>query len=1381
MTGVTVSPATVVIKQGGTKTFSAAVKGTNSPAQTVTWTIVTTGVAEGTKFADNVLTIAADESKTTITVKATSTADTGKEGAAAVKIVPSGTTGAAILASNGFLSDDAVSEALALTAEGFADLDETALASVKTAVEAVLANFGGLSPEAKALLGTEKAKLDYLLAVIVSIETGGTTPETTPEALIDFIGETLTGLTAGADYTVNDGAKTADASGTIPIENGWFGTTISIKKTGNGTTTLDSAAQSLTVPARPAISGVTAIQPAVIGGTGGINGTTSAMEYKRSTDSAWTAIAGSSVTGLAAGSYAVRIKTTASSFKSAEVFITIDAFPGTAETKPNAAINYTTEKLTGLSTNANYTVNTIAKTADASGTIAIENDWFGTTISIKKTGNGTTTVDSAAQSLTVPARPAISGVTAIQPAVIGGTGGISGTTSNMEYKRSTDSGWTAITGSSVTGLAAGSYAVRVKATASSFKSAEVSVTIGDFGAAAETTPAAAINYTTEKFTGLSANANYTVNTITKTADASGTIAIESGWFGTTVSIKKTGNGTTTVDSAAQSRAVPSRPAISGVTAVQPAVIGGTGRINGTTSTMEYKRSTDSGWTAITGSSVTGLATGSYVVRIKAAENAFKSAEVFIIINAPPGPTAETTPAAAINYTTEKFTGLSANANYTVNTITKTADASGMIAIESGWFGTTVSIKKTGNGTTTVDSAAQSRAVPSRPAISGVTAVQPAVIGGTGRINGTTSAMEYKRSTDSGWTAITGSSVTGLAAGSYAVRVKATASSFKSAEVSITISVFTGTAETTPAAGINYSTEKLTGLANGNYIINSNNLTVSDGTYSIASLISTSSSVSLSIVKKGNGTTTTDSATQSLTIPARPGAPTGVAGGINKITGTTTAMEYKTASGGSWAACSAAETAVAVGSYVVRLKAAGSAFAGTQTGTLTVSATTYGISLNQTGTYTFPATAPGYGAQTAKNITITNTGNQATGTLTVTLSGTNSGSFSRSPATVSSITAGNTGTFTVVPNTGLGLGTYTATVTVSGGNGITASFGVSFTVSKVITVGNVITASSSATAAELSAALTAYLSSASGGSSTANPVAVSLAITNADQLSTGSGSSVDALGVLFDAIPEGKYVAYDLSGSTFSAIGDTSYTLAFSRAIQYLTAITMPTTLQTLGDNVFHNCTALTTVNLPAVTTIGDSAFRYCTALTTVNFPVATTIDDFAFIGCYALTTVNLPAVTTIGNGAFNTCQRLTTVNLPAAIMIGTGAFGTCNLNLTTVNLPVATTIGDSAFSNCTVLTTVSLPAATTIGEKAFDSCSALTTVRLGATPPSSLGANIFLKTEGTAAPSRKITIAWPTGAGVQSAYTTWLSTNSSKWGVNLPTGGIVLATSGYTP
>ncbi|NLT95511.1 MAG: S-layer homology domain-containing protein [Clostridia bacterium] len=106
---------------------------------------------------------------------------------------------------------------------------------------------------------------------------------------------------------------------------------------------------------------------------------------------------------------------------------------------------------------------------------------------------------------------------------------------------------------------------------------------------------------------------------------------------------------------------------------------------------------------------------------------------------------------------------------------------------------------------------------------------------------------------------------------------------------------------------------------------------------------------------------------------------------------------------------------------------------------------YSIDLDQNGTYTFPAQYTGYGALTPLEITVTNSGNQETGEMSVELSGTDAGSFSLSDSIISSIAVSGTDSFSVVPKTGLAAGTYTATVTVSGANGISESFDVSFTV------------------------------------------------------------------------------------------------------------------------------------------------------------------------------------------------------------------------------------------------------------------------------------------------------------------------------------------------
>ena len=116
----------------------------------------------------------------------------------------------------------------------------------------------------------------------------------------------------------------------------------------------------------------------------------------------------------------------------------------------------------------------------------------------------------------------------------------------------------------------------------------------------------------------------------------------------------------------------------------------------------------------------------------------------------------------------------------------------------------------------------------------------------------------------------------------------------------------------------------------------------------------------------------------------------------------------------------------------------------------VSPKIYDISLPELeeNTYRFDAAKVGYanGSVTPYSVTVSNSGNQPTGALSVALSGVNAGSFTLSAIMPSnSIAVGGSGTFTVVPQNDLPLGTYTATVTVSGGNGILRHFDVIFSV------------------------------------------------------------------------------------------------------------------------------------------------------------------------------------------------------------------------------------------------------------------------------------------------------------------------------------------------
>jgi len=92
VTSVTVNPSSQTITRGSTIQFGAAVTGTNNPSTAVTWRVGSNmsgsgSVASGTRInSSGLLTIASNETRTTLYVVATSTADTSKSGRATVTV-----------------------------------------------------------------------------------------------------------------------------------------------------------------------------------------------------------------------------------------------------------------------------------------------------------------------------------------------------------------------------------------------------------------------------------------------------------------------------------------------------------------------------------------------------------------------------------------------------------------------------------------------------------------------------------------------------------------------------------------------------------------------------------------------------------------------------------------------------------------------------------------------------------------------------------------------------------------------------------------------------------------------------------------------------------------------------------------------------------------------------------------------------------------------------------------------------------------------------------------------------------------------------------------------------------------------------------------------
>ena len=213
-------------------------------------------------------------------------------------------------------------------------------------------------------------------------------------------------------------------------------------------------------------------------------------------------------------------------------------------------------------------------------------------------------------------------------------------------------------------------------------------------------------------------------------------------------------------------------------------------------------------------------------------------------------------------------------------------------------------------------------------------------------------------------------------------------------------------------------------------------------------------------------------------------------------------------------------------------------------------------------------------------------------------------------------------------------------------------------------------------------------------------------------------------------PDGT--AIEGSDYTVTAIAaGTSLSGPFYSARSTLKSITIPETIETIGNYAFYNCTALTEINYNATNAsdfsnlsnvfqnseqngesitvnIGENVIKlpnymfgegtdasFSPNITTVNFgenSQLTSIGDYAFESCNSLTSITIPSsVTSIGTYAFNSCDNLTSVDFgenSQLTSIGTYAFAHCR-SLTSITIPESvTSIIDWAFAGCYALAEV---------------------------------------------------------------------------------------------
>ena len=485
-----------------------------------------------------------------------------------------------------------------------------------------------------------------------------------------------------------------------------------------------------------------------------INGVNSTMEYKLDTARTYTAVkAGATkVTKLTPGIYQVRLKATDMSLASEP--IEVEVYP-VATPDPAVCIGGVST-IEGVTNDMEYKLSTdknwIAVTTEPKLIRLVAGDY-----NLRyKAGTDTLASDFITVTVEETPKPSLSSFTVT-------TSVIEGVNDSMEYRLLPSGQWTSVSegASRLVRLVGGNYEIRYKEYGDFAASDAVSMTVPSVKA-----PSSSIVTQGEGIiNGLTTKMEYRlVGSLT--------------WAPVTENLKDEGMAAGSYEvrymadgDLAASESITVRVTLKGAPD-SGTVKGGVNCITGLDSTMEYKLSTASSWTAApnSASKVTKLKAGKYNVRYAAKGSVDASEMITVVVSAVSAPEGVVGTVSVIK-----------NVDDTMEY--KKSSASSWKAVASG----KTKITLLEEGTYNVRYAATDETLESEGINVKVSRAEAptGVKGGQGTITGMNSEMEYAKSGSSSWTSGK-SSITGLAAGRYDVRYAATSEVLASESVTVTV-------------------------------------------------------------------------------------------------------------------------------------------------------------------------------------------------------------------------------------------------------------------------------------------------------------------------------------------------------------------------------------------------------------------------------------------------------------------------------------------------------------------------------------------------------------------------------------------------------------------